>query len=547
MAINIYSGSTPNSNNKSSPNSPKNTSRVQQLKESMVPASSVSSEGTVAVKKKGILGKIGDLAKKALPIAAKFIPGVGGAVSNVLANAFNDPEWWQEVPGDGITMNVPLQTGISLGLAPTGTDINLGQNRFTHLEITSLNPESDDTTYDPLQFFNPTDQMITQYLMPEIRKVVNAIPLQSAEAYTKALANAAFAYALWRQLKKVDYFVKHGATYLPSYNDVAFPICQVANAAWLQSTISRLEEFLRSSIRIPHTLCEYLSWRFGRIYRINQSAKGALVFYSVIPMYGSIAMYNHYVQEITKYQAATVEIQQANTDLYNAYFDHDMAVDIKDETQMKYDQKEFALRTNLDFGATWHSPLNPVLIDSDLDNPTTFMASTVSTRTDTAPLFPVEIGVAVAYSTNSNWTEGMHTGGDPTSASNYVTYLENLNLSTVFVARWITPSPINRPSDAPYNAFITATVCKALELYNAQQYVVVGGTERDGKRLIDVTALSMDLGIVTDEVLKNEQVYAFANLIDVRRKSSLSYAKAEAIVAKDVANTIATTDVTMAG
>lgn len=530
MAINIFQNGSGKS--KAKVNQASNSTRAQQAKSALAAPSEASSSGNVAVKTGGALSKVGGFIGKAAGIASKFLPGVGGAIAKGVANLFNDPEWWQSVPGNALTLNAPLIARQAIG---TVEDLELPffNERVAIGDVCSATSASG----TDVTVLNPTLNMVTQYLMPEVRKVVNAIPLQDAAAYRNVIAINATVYALWRQLKKVDYFLKHGTTYIPNTNDVAFPILQVENASWLQSTINRLEEYLRANVRLPHTLCEYLAWRYGRIYKSNNSAKSAIIMYDVLPLTAPISEYNTLIQKLFSAISATAATQMANTDLYNAYIDHDFMVDIPDSTQFVYDLKEFMLRTNMDIGVVdvgMNTSLNPIVIDSSMDNPTTFMASTVSTfGTDassdndvvqlvqTVAMYCYEfVNTKIQATTDTDWAAPIVAGSKWAETS--------------IAAVTMTPG-VAAAQAVPFLKKVQ--VCKALDLYNKDLYVKL----LDG--YYDMTSLSIDMGTVEDPVIGIEQTFAFANMVDINRKTSMSYAKAEKLIARDTANLIDTLDV----
>jgi hypothetical protein len=544
MAINIFQGG---SNTKSKANSASNSVRAATTKGALVGSSEASSSGSTAVSTKNSLAKVGNFVGKAAGVASKYLPGVYGTVAKGIANLFNDPEWWQSVPGDAVTLNVPL--------TPALVDDNT-TNKYAYRSVFAQVLSCDYTTNEFV--LQPSEQMITQYLMPEIRKVVNAIPLQSAEAYRQVLQIQATIYALWRNLKRYDYMLKHGQTYIPNLNVSNYPVLQVDNAAWLQSTIGRLEEYLRANVRLPHTLCEYLAWRYGRVYKSTNSAKAGLIMYNVYTVEATIEVYNEHISQLMDAITASAELQKANTDLYNAYFDHDLMVEIRDDTQFQYDLKEFCLRTNLDtmLPAAFDEPYNLVYIDSSLDNPTTFMASTVSTRGKDASgnyvvLFPVlAVDVFTLWQPPTTATaetlDGLNVvaysdSGAVPAGSDYCEFRANKWIKTSIAAM------IANDNTDFQVATTMALAAKTMDIYNKNIFVKlqVGDSraEYEVLGLVDMTSLSMDAGSVDDLVLGNEQVYAFANLVDISRKVSTSYAKAEKMVARDTANMIESLDV----
>lgn len=589
MGINIYTGSKQSSKQKSKSSTASRTVRAQAAKAALSTPSETSSSGSTAVGTKGTLSKIGNVVGKVAGIAGKFLPGIGGTIANGISKIFNDPEWWQSVPGEALTTNEPLRA-IPLEFENTSLPESYGI-REAILEFVAF--ARGETVYeannsdDSINFLNgviaPTENAITQYLMPQIRKVVNAVPLQSASAYRQVLVANATLYAIWRMLRKYDYMTKHGQTYLANMNDEAFPILQVGNAAWLQSTINRLEEYLRANVRLPHTLCEYLAWRFGRVYRTNDSAKSGLVLYDIFPLNATPDIYDEYIRVLMNQIGDSTETQLANADLYNTYYDHDYMVEIRDDTQFKYDKKEFLLRLNLKSDFTGNDAASSIIaMDSSLDNPTTFMASTVSAQgrigQERSVLFPVSVQaftwipkrlgnhdlsdskICNAFVTGSPEDTdnqallfeipGALTWGS-VAFNDFVTQygieLSGANVtSTIWAQGTITLDYVLSVSAASTNQLAEAVVQlilgKSVDLYNYG--VVVPLKLADGTILgIDATQLSIDAGRPTNATIATEHVYAFANLVDIDRKHSMSYKQAEKLVARDTADFIESLDV----
>lgn len=571
MAINIFSGSAPGKQNKNV-NAASSSTRAKQAKAALTTPSETSASGSTAVGTTNTLSKVGNFIGKAAGIASKFLPGIGGTIAKGISSLFNDPEWWQQVPGDAITLNEPLRI-LKHGEAPTKTSAKVSNYSF-RAAILEIKSKAASGSFPAI--IQPTNNQVNQYLLPQVRKVVNAIPLQDNSAYSTALQSATAIYAMWRDLKKFDYMCKHGQTYMASMNDNAFPLFKTENAAWLQSTINRLEEYLRANIRLPHTMCEYLSWRFGRVYKTNNSAKAGLVIYSTMGIEALPADWDAAIAAAMEAVSSNTEVSHANTDLYNAYYDHDYMVEVRDDTQFRYDTKEFMLRCNTQV----HSELSQtfVVIDSNLDNPTTFMASTVSSIGQDqdgtfVSLFPIDryrvyiptaIGnnlpdVLVGIGDIKNYSgtgianvkagySGVTPNGSYSKVWAYVDVEANTSISSI-----VMPSGqpggtnVTKEQAAGVNSFLVQLMAaKSVDLYNVGLYVpmmtIKDTTWSDAGR-IDMTSLSIDAGNPTFTTIATEQVYAFANLVDMERKHSMSYKQAEKLVARDTAELVDKLDV----
>jgi len=530
----------------------------------------ISDSGTVGVQPKGTLQKMRDIGGTVLRTAGKFLPGVWGTAAKLLGEGLNDPEWWQSVPGNQVTLNSPLRD-VSVGKVGSTDDfqgeisnLDAYKRRFAIAEFISTSTEMDLNGYAVIR---PSATAVTQYLMPEIRKVVNAIPLQAADHYRVSFVVNATIYAMWQQLKKFDYMLKHGQTYLASMNDPSFPLFQVENSAFLQSTIVRLEEYLRANVRLPHTLCEYLAWRYGRVYKSNNSAKAGLVMYNVLDLRQTPEAWSYAIKYLMTQISRSTQYQAANTDLYNAYFDHDQAVHVKEDTQFRYDMKEFMLRTNsrLETPFITDATLNAIVIDSSLDNATAYMASTVSTPGvgddgNVSILFPVRgIKVYMTFGTvfsatderndyNEYFVTAVGTGQDRYPRIKFQVREGSiwgcLNVTPCFYgSQRIYGSTEQNGTDLWIQSMLA---CKSMDIYNKGLYLMDADSQGNPQFAIDASSISIDTGVVTDDVLGVEHVYAFANLVHQARKRGESYAKAEATVAKELANVIEKVDVAVA-
>lgn len=511
-------------------------------------------QSPIITKKKGKLAKVANFVGHTAGIASKFLPGVAGTVAKGLANLLNDPEWWQSEPGTEVTLNAPL--------APIKTSSGFKmRSMIAEFVTTQFNPGSgNDDKYNGL-VINLTTNQVTQYILPQIRKVVNAIPLQASDTYKEVIEYNSTVYALWQQLKKFKYLTEHGKPYLASLDDPALPLLNNVNAAWLQSTINRLEAYLRANVRLPHTLCEYLAWRFGRIYQSNNSQKAGLVMYNVLPLasgyggnstdpYGNVAQYDALINKLMALPSSSVAYQQANADIYNTYIDHDYQIEVADHTQFSYDPKEFALRTNLDIltsgtGSDAEEP-NLIYLDSALDNKTAFMASSVSTACNPAPgsgipktylrcLFPVNL-LTFIYPKGDLTKQGAFTtayvgksDGDyalvgTVPATSSAGLLKN---SIYLIASGVPTIPTAGTMVA---AVAKALLMKAMDIYNKDVNVIgylYGNSAAVASVMYDLTSLNQDLGLVQDSVLQIEQLYAVANLFSNDRKRSMTFKQAE--------------------
>lgn len=500
---------------------------------------------------KGLVkGKLGSVIGKVGGLAARFgglIPGVGGIISTVgkVAESVNDPEWWRHVPGTGVSTNIPLQnTEYMVSSARQAAALRPAIAEYTVANGVRL-PTGDDpaaidaavvqhsfTLPGECGVITPSKELMDTYILARVREVVNAVPLQRVEAYQEELTAKATAYALKHNFDKFIYLSKTGKTFMPTLTDGSFPVLAAENYATLVGFRDRLAEYCSASVRLPHTLCEYLAWRFGRIYRSGESAKTGYILYNILDMAAPMSAWQTLVDSLLGFESAPtsfynrtdvlpLEKSAAATDLYNSYKDHVQDVKITDDTQYHYDPKEFVLRTNLDVGAGDYPDPELIYMDSDLDEQTTFMASTVSTYAGGQVLFPVsgfqiyEVGSAPLSAYLSDSDPGP-TVFNPRTAAEKAWRVFYLNP----VIRLTTA---DSSSPLPAYAVVALALCKSLELYNQEIYITdVFMTSISNFPIIDATTMSQDLARVTGDVIRNTHTYAFANLVHFDTKS---YAK----------------------
>lgn len=549
-------------------------------------ATTVPNEGAKARfgKVGSIIGKVGNLAEK----YGGLIPGVGSVVQTIgkVASSINDPEWWMNYPVNGVTTNVALASDFGTASLTPGDKVAViaGGSSAKWRTLPHLRPSileflpdrlTENTSANQLVPFVPAKDDVSTYVLQNVRKVSNAVLLQDVDAYAEVLANSARAAALYYQLRKFIFLTEHSKPWIPAITDGSFPILSATNKATLVSLADSLRTYIQSSVRIPHTLSCYMAWRFGRVFNMGQSEKTGIVLYNVLGMNASVETYSNIVAHIISFnadQSATLlptttqpltgVKTSAQADLYNAYIDHVFVSEIEDEKQYMYDPKEWVLRTNMDLVDDGiYCPVrdnDEIYMDSALDNPTVFMASTVSTGTKGTgvgkvqePLFPV--GSA------RFWGTGMYAPaleGDQyvkvlPASSDYTIYglalsptanLSKMAIANVFgklggaykgfeimpamcnVARGIFPNETMTWTEGEARLSCCAmswavALCKATEFYNVEIMLPWPSYLNDqwDPYLPDATAPASDLAIVPESIIKQTQKYAFANLVcDVR-------------------------------
>lgn len=493
-----------------------------------------TSQASSSSKSKGssFLSKVGGFFKKVVPVAASFIPGPVGTIAKAITG--NDPEWWSDPAGMEVATNVPYSEPITVGTAGTS---KYSTPRHSILEFVS-GPRPDQTADYSAHIMDIPLEFVDTYLLPKVRRVVNAVYLRENTEYQQAFEVGATIYALKKTLEKWKYMAERSLPIFPTFNDPHMPMLTTTQKANLDAAISQLAEKLRASVRLPATLCRYLDWRFGRIFRSNNSAKAGIVLYDAITLNipwttGSpTASLSGYIEALFT-ELSTVS--QANADLFNAYHGHTQDVAVDPVMQYHYDAKEFVLRTNLDvdaknLGTNDDQVPNVIIMDSELDNKTVFMASTVSVRCikggDTVSLFPIDTVIAWAYC-SSAWPGN----GFAQLANYYYPGWNRIDLEPVDLYEIAVDGSISVGQGTYILNTLRLVAAKQLDYYNAELFVALKpAAEGAALTLVDLTSIDIDTGIVPDDIIYTEQKYAFANLVSERANYAGKNAAAKEIL-----------------
>ena len=359
-------------------------------------------------KKGSTLQKLGgaalNVAKAVAPMAASFIPGVGPVVSKILST-LNDDEWFEEFTGNGATFNEYLKL----------TDVyNTYSSEHNTLGVRPTGAIASITTY-----VNKLDSFWEDYMssvLAYVRSKTNNVLVDDTTKYTDAFVAAISLYAVYYNIGKLIKLSEKQPLNIPTVVN-AYTLIKPTNYAQTLAIHRSLEEFLKTSIKLPYALTSYLRWRFGTIFHSDNTGKPGLIMYDFcrwasLPMTaGSGITFDTTVAGLVGLVDALkndyVQAGRAGADIKLAYEDHSVIYNVEDP---HYDEKEFNLRSNC--GESFTSPANAytVILDSRLDMNAAIQAVTISTTPD-----PVWI-----WSVNSRNEYG------PAFASN------NLNVKTPF-------------------------------------------------------------------------------------------------------------------
>ena len=351
-------------------------------------------------KKGSTLQKLGgaalNVAKAVAPMAASFIPGVGPVVSKILST-LNDDEWFEEFTGNGATFNEYLKLSDvysskssqhnMLGIRPTGA-------------IASI------TTY-----VNKLDSFWEDYMssvLAYVRSKTNNVLVDDTSKYTDAFVAAISLYAVYYNIGKLIKLSEKQPLNIPTVVN-AYTLIKPTNYAQTLAIHRSLEEFLKTSIKLPYALTAYLRWRFGTIFHSDNTGKPGLIMYDYCRWHslpqtpGSGITFDTTVAGLVGLVDALkydyVQAGRAGADIKLAFEDHSVMYNVEDP---HYDEKEFNLRSNS--GESFTAPANAytVILDSRLDMNAAIQAVTISTTPDPIWLWSVNQQNEFAPSVASN-------------------------------------------------------------------------------------------------------------------------------------------------
>lgn len=494
-------------------------------------------------KKKSTLGKILSGATKILDVAApiaSFIPGVSG-VANLYttmrnSGTLNDDEWFSEYKGAGATFNEWIKCTIQ--------DDSIAK-------LMKINPLAA-IAYIP-SGINFSDKFWDNY-MPDmlayIRMKTDNVLVSDPTQYRVAIKGAIQLYELYYHGKALLELSAHQPLNIPNLTG-AIELIKPVNYAQFGGLVKSLEDYIKSSVRLPHALTEYLRWRFGTVFESENTGKPGLIIYSpniyteatteaVTPVIAATTI-SQYETLIETVKSMYLGAGRAAADIKLAYEDHFVRYDVE---ARHYDAKEFNLRCN--FSSTENSALaringTPILLDSRLDMNAAIQAVTISTRAlgkaareDVSCPFVTNDPVVYFYLTSEDATAYakfiMLTGAQ----QSYVKYKAGWN-RFVWRSNFDEASSLDKggsfeyyigePSSklTGYDAFvadfhdrIAYALVQSLQMHNRPNYKYYGiydGTTEVYACTVLATPLSYDIATVTDQTLANINRTAFRNLV----------------------------------
>lgn len=351
--------------------------------------------------KPGFFKKLIGIAGSIAPTVANLVaPGSGHLVKGVLST-LNDDEWFSEFKGNGAAFNELLQFAKNpAGMELRDAEGNLVTESFTSNAELALIYTRINNTKSFTDNFMPS---VLAYVRDKTKNVLN----DDVNLYTATFLNEITIVALYYTLKKFYNLALNIPTNAPKITS-AIEVLKPANLSGLYGIIDSLEGYIKSTIRLPYALNEYIRWRFGTLFCSSNTGRPGFVAYVPTMVYfdptrvdnvnvwegyltaeeGYAVSYfsDGWISEVTPAKLGEyIELLKSNisrggracADFYTAYADHTQRLDVEDR---HYDEKEYNLRQN------YNSVLMPrcntateVVMDSRLDMNAALQAVTIST------------------------------------------------------------------------------------------------------------------------------------------------------------------------
>lgn len=346
----------------------------------------VDTQPVTQKKKKALFAGIGDLVKKAAPVAANFIPGVGPLASQLLST-LNDDEWFDKYNSAGASFNEMLTTKVIIAPDSTRKKPKISvQPRAAFMRFAT----------DVALGNKSLKDIYGSSLLATIRDKTNNVLVSNVEDYYTAFASSARLLAIYYTLEKYTMFAKTQPINIPVIDQLIEGISPT-NINKLNGMKESLKNFISSTIRLPYALTEAIRWRFGTMFHTFNTGQPGFVTYDIINI---IEFHADSLQiDIQQLQAEIMNAGRASADIYTTFKNHIQRLDVE---KAHYDEKEFNLRHNLTLGEFENLKgefLFDLIKDSRLANSPAVQASTLSTNIWTPSsnvhtnlaLFPVEV------------------------------------------------------------------------------------------------------------------------------------------------------------
>jgi len=341
---------------------------------------------------KSLLG----IAKTVAPAVANVVAPGSGHLVNGLLSTLNDDEWFSEFQGNGAAFNELLQCAPN----PAAAEFSNVEQFTANAELALITTRINNTE----AFVNNFMPSVLAYVRDKTKNVLNDDP----DKYAVTFLNEITLVSLYYSLKKFYELALHVPTNAPTITST-LEILKPANLSGLCGIIDSLEGYIRSTIRLPYALMEYLRWRFGTLFCSSNTGRPGFVAYTprlityfpekrddVVEFsvyssseagYKMVDFENGWFAEqtperfsdyIESLKSAIASGGRAAADFYTAYADHTQRLDVE---ARHFDEKEYNLRQN------YTSALKPrggnsseIVMDSRLDMNAAIQAITISTE-----------------------------------------------------------------------------------------------------------------------------------------------------------------------
>jgi len=480
----------------------------------------------------------GNLLKSAAPEVVGLIPGVG-PLAKMMLSTMNDDEWFSEFGTAGATFN-------ELNALQSSTD---DDNFLRGIGATMHFPTFINSASGIFR-----DQMPS--ILAYVRNKAQNILMDDVNQYTVAFVAAVKLYAIYYTGKKYVMLSENQPLNIPLLYSDCFALTPSIYSAFA-GMIENLGQYLKTSVRLPYALVEYLRWRFGTSFYSSNTGKPGLVFYDYVPAYdvetiwsqrtlGNIGVADFIAnlgELIEGARTSYISAGRAGADLKLAYDDHQIRYDVE---KPHYDEKEFCLRSNLTPWYERDEPEAPLVttkqpgtassvdlyLDSRLDTSPALQAVTISTGISAfiavqQPIVAWYLPVTTQVSYMDDATEknlqiihGWHSARVHYN-SRTAAYLPSLTNNTfnctqpssVVVYGYTNTELANLETEMKYRMYIiyliSNLVLDSMQQHAAGQFVSIGSTTKPIR--LAIAQLAFDRAVIPTSQLESIQRIALRN------------------------------------
>jgi hypothetical protein len=393
-----------------------------------------------------------------------------------------------------------------------------------------------------------------------VRKQTSNVLLDDQTLYRDAFIHASALYAIYYHGMKLLKLAENQPINIPNI-PALYSVIAPANISQFAGTMKALKDYLSTSCALPFAWREYIRWRFGTMFKSEDTGKPGLISYSPRIWSGdgsrtsatglirltADATVATYTELIEKLKTRIIASGRAMADFKLAYDDHAANWEVEN---CHHDAKEFNLRcnyTNLQntaLSTRGTEKALPILLDSRLDMNAAYQAVTLSTKTtfdnlianDISTPFPVSytfIHYYVDAETAAKLTDterfiGVLGQGEVQPGWNMINWKHDFNdVFSIYtpegaIDKELAYAPDESPEEG-YNASMGMrsafrvqlgnALAMSLQLHNRPNYQYFAGGNAYYSTCLTLTPLSYDMALVLPESIDATHTVAMRNLL----------------------------------